>query len=171
MNTLIILGSSRKEGNTAQVARFIQEKTAWDLIDLNAYEFSYYDYEHKNASDDFLPLMNSIITNYDTFIFATPVYWYSMSGVMKVFFDRLTDLMTIEKDLGRKLRGKSMAAISSSGGNHLGDQFWLPFSESANYLGMRFIQGIHTEMEDDSLSKRDILQINTFIEYIKNSVE
>jgi multimeric flavodoxin WrbA len=42
----------------------------------------------------------------------TPVYWYTMSGIMKVFFDRFSDLLRIEKDLGRKLRGKSMAVIS-----------------------------------------------------------
>ena len=32
-----------------------------------------------------------IIEKYDTLIFATPVYWYSMSGIMKVFFDRKND--------------------------------------------------------------------------------
>ncbi|MCP4458779.1 MAG: NAD(P)H-dependent oxidoreductase [Cytophagales bacterium] len=37
---------------------------------------------------------------------ATPVYWYSMSGIMKVFLDRIYDVLTIEKELGRKLHGK-----------------------------------------------------------------
>ena len=63
---------------------------------------------------------------------------------MKVFFDRITDLLTIEKNLGRQLRGKRMAVISTSNGSHLGDQFWLPFSASAQYLGMEFLGGLHT---------------------------
>jgi hypothetical protein len=54
--------------------------------------------------------------------------WYSMSSVMKVFFDSLSDLLETEKDLRRKLRGKNMAAIGCSIGNHIGDAFWMPFS-------------------------------------------
>lgn len=58
---------------------------------------------------DYLNLMKQILDKYETLILATPVYWYSMSGIMKVFFDRLTDLLTIEKEFGRKLRGKKTA--------------------------------------------------------------
>ena len=144
MKKLIILGSSRKDGETAEIAQHLKSISGWDLLDLNDYNFSYYDYEHKNKDDDYLGLMRHIIENYDVLIFATPVYWYSMSGITKVFFDRITDLLTIEKDLGRKLRGKSMAALSCSGGSNLGEYFWLPFSESAEYLGMKYLGNIHT---------------------------
>lgn len=56
----------------------------------------------------------------------------------------VTDLLTFEKELGRQLRGKKMAGISCLIGNNLGDKFWLPFSETAKYLGMEFIGSIHT---------------------------
>jgi len=144
MKKLIILGSSRNDGDTKSLTNELVRKSNWDLIDLNDYNISYFDYEHKNANDDYLTLMRQIIDKYDTLIFATPVYWYSMSGIMKVFFDRITDLLTIEKELGRKLRGKKMAVMSCSIGNNLGDTFWLPFSETANYLGMEYIGHIHT---------------------------
>lgn len=143
MKTVIITGSSRKGGDTAKVAEALAAKSNWDVVDLNDYEIDYYDYEHKNSNDDFLPLMKDLITQYDTFIFATPVYWYAMSGIMKVFFDRITDLLEIEKNLGRKLRGKNMAALSCSVGNNLGDAFWLPFSETAGYLGMNYLGNVH----------------------------
>ena len=119
MKTITILGSSRKDGETYKVIYETVENSDWDIIDLSDYTFSYYDYEHNNRNDDFLPLMKKIVENYDTLIFATPVYWYSMSGIMKVFFDRLTDLLEIDKELGRKLDGKRMGVISSSIGNHL----------------------------------------------------
>ena len=144
MNKVIILGSSRSDGDTKSVVEKIIEKTAWDIIDLNDYDFGYYDYKHMNKEDDFLDLMRMILSKYDTLIFATPVYWYSMSGILKVFFDRITDLLTIEKDLGRKLRGKNMAVISCSNGNNLGEAFWLPFKESAEYLGMSYLTDMHT---------------------------
>lgn len=144
MKKVIIVGSSRNDGDTAALIEKLGKLTNWDVVDLNNYNIGYYDYMHKNKSDDYLGLMRQIITKYDTLIFATPVYWYSMSGIMKVFFDRLTDLLTIEKNLGKQLRGKKMAVISSSMGNNLGDSFWYPFSESAKYLGMQYLGNIHT---------------------------
>ncbi|MBO6516764.1 MAG: NAD(P)H-dependent oxidoreductase [Bacteroidia bacterium] len=153
MNKVIIAGSSRNDGNTLNLVNKLTEKSGWDVINLNDYSFSYYDYQHKNRDDDYLDLMKVIIEKYDTLIFATPVYWYSMSGIMKVFFDRITDLLKIEKELGRKLRGKKMAVVTSSEGGNLGEHFWIPFSESAAYLGMEYIGNIHTLASEDYDSK------------------
>lgn len=162
MAKLIILGSSRKDGAAKAMATTLAEHSGWDLIDLNDYPFSYYDYEHRNREDGYLPLMQRIIADYDTFIFATPVYWYAMSGIMKVFFDRITDLLTIEQPLGRQLRGKKMAAISCSVGNHLGEQFWLPFSETAGYLGMDYLGHLHT-LE----GKTEVEEIKAFVQAVE----
>lgn len=144
MNKLVILGSSRKDGDTKKIVDQLIAFSKWDFIDLNDYNIGYYDYEHKNLDDDYLSLMQKIIRNYDVLIFATPVYWYAMSGIMKVFFDRITDLLDVEKDLGRKLRGKSMAALSCSVGDNLGESFWIPFKETAKYLGMDYLASLHT---------------------------
>lgn len=144
MKKVIISGSSRNDGDTKNLTNEIIKKSAWDIIDLNDYNFTYFDYRHQNSNDDYLKLMKYIIDEYETLILVTPVYWYSMSGIMKVFFDRITDLLTIEKELGRKLRGKRMAVISCSIGNNLGESFWLPFRETANYLGMEYLGGLHT---------------------------
>jgi multimeric flavodoxin WrbA len=144
MKTVLISGSSRNDGDTDTLTTKLIKKSNWDLIDLNDYDFGYYDYEHENKNDDYIKLLRKIIDKYDTLVFATPVYWYSMSGIMKVFFDRITDLLEIEKGLGRKLRGKNMAGISCSIGNNLGDVFWLPFSETADYLGMKYLGSLHT---------------------------
>ena len=102
---VIILGSARKNGNTTKIVDEIAKESGIDVIDLNDYNISHYDYESKNREDDFLPLIRRILEEYDTLIFATPVYWYNMSGIMKVFFDRFSDLIRIEKETGRKLRG------------------------------------------------------------------
>jgi len=143
MRTVIILGSSRKQGNTEYIVDAIIEKTAWQKINLLDYDISHYDYKYQNKDDDFLALMKKIVDDYDTLIFATPVYWYAMSGIMKMFFDRITDLLTIEKDLGRKLRGKQMAVISCSGEDGIEEYFYKPFSKSAEYLGMTYLGQIH----------------------------
>jgi multimeric flavodoxin WrbA len=140
---VIIVGSSRNIGNTSKITEAISNQFHIDVINLNNYQFSYYDYESKNREDDFLLLMRTIISNYDTLIFATPIYWYSMSGIMKVFFDRFSDLIRIEKPTGRQLRGKEFAVISNSHDDEIDYDFYLPFRKSAEYLGMKYIGNKH----------------------------
>jgi multimeric flavodoxin WrbA len=140
---VIILGSSRKNGNTTKIVDEISKDTGIDVIDLSDYSISYYDYESKNKEDDFLPLIRRILEQYDTLIFATPIYWYNMSGIMKVFFDRFSDLIRIEKETGRKLRGKKIGVISNSHDNEIEDSFYIPFKKSADYLGMEYLGHAH----------------------------
>ncbi len=153
MKGVIIVGSARRDGDTARLVQMLAQLSGWPVVDLNDYNISHYDYGHANREDDYLGLMRALIGQYDLFLFATPVYWYAMSGVMKVFFDRLTDLLTIEKGLGRQLRGKAMAAVSVSVGNNLGEHFWLPFSKTAAYLGMNYLGHLHT-LSDDKMEPR-----------------
>jgi len=162
MRTVLVVGSARKDGDTANLVSKIKQYIDWDVIDLNDYQIGYFDYAHSNKDDDYLRLMQNIIANYQTLIFVTPVYWYSMSGIMKVFFDRITDLLTIEKELGRKLRGKNMAVITVSTGGNLDEKFWLPFTESAKYLGMGYLGNLHTLNQD--IDKKILKE---FIEEIK----
>ncbi len=150
---VIIQGSSRSQGNTHKIVSFLEERTGYDSIDLNSMKIGFYDYEFKNQNDDFLPLIKKITEEYDVLIFATPVYWYAMSGVMKVFFDRITDCLQIEKEIGRKLRGKSMGMISCGSDQELKEGFAMPFRESANYLGMRYFGNAHTWIENEMIPK------------------
>lgn len=140
----IILGSAHHDGEAADLARQLADLSGYDLFDLCDYTIGPYDYEHENRNDDFLPLMRKLLSDYEGLLFVTPVYWYAMSGTLKTFFDRLTDLLTIEKELGRQLTGKYMAAVSISYGNHLEELFWLPFQYTADYLEMHYKGGMHT---------------------------
>lgn len=162
MKKVIIVGSSRNDGDTANLTKELLEKSKWDILNLNDYQFSYFDYKHENRNDDYLDLIRKILDTYETLIFITPVYWYSMSGIMKVFFDRFTDLLTIEKELGRKLKGKKMAAVSCSTGENLREYFWLPFIKTAEYLGMEYLGNVHTIS-----GKEHELEITKLIELIE----
>ena len=168
MRKLIILGSSRSDGDTKKITNHLQSKQDMDIINLQDYKISYYDYKHENKDDDFIPLMRKIIANYDTFIFATPIYWYSMSAIMKTFFDRISDLLTIEKELGRKLRGKSMAMISCSGHDDRDPQFGKPFTLTADYLGMEYLGDVHVWVEDEvEISLESKKRMDEFLNKIK----
>jgi len=153
---VIIVGTSRNQGNTTRISQLISEKMNFDVINLNDYQISYYDYESKNIDDDFLPLIKNIIEKYDTLVFSTPVYWYSMSGVMKVFFDRFSDLIRIEKETGRKLRGKKMFVVSNNHDDGMEYDFYLPFRLSAEYLGIEYLGNHHYNCDQKNLEVKEI---------------
>lgn len=159
-NIAVIMGSSRSHGNTkAIVDCYMHVHLNADLFDLNNYQIGYYDYEFKNNADDFMKLYKELLA-YDTIVFATPIYWYTMSAQMKTFFDRISDMLHGEnKALGRLLRGKSMAVISCGSDAQIFDGFEMPFRQSANYLGMQYRGHIHTWLEVDG-------RISTHVENI-----
>lgn len=136
-NPIIILGSSRSHGETRKAVDLIVGTNQIPTIDLKTLNISIYDYEHQNKDDDFMPLMEGIM-EHDLIVLATPVYWYTMSATMKIFLDRLTDLLEIRKDLGRKLRGKNLFIISSIGTTSLPQGFEDAFWQTAKYLNMEY---------------------------------
>lgn len=151
-NTVIILGSARSDGNTRAVVNFLLKNSNFDLVDLNDFKIGYFDYNNIHKDDDFMPLMQKISAQYQRIIFATPVYWYSMSAIMKTFFDRISDLLIWEKELGRTLRGKTMGVVSCSGHDDLKDGFDMPFKESADYLGMEYLGHVHSWAANETIA-------------------
>jgi multimeric flavodoxin WrbA len=141
---VLISGSARNDGDSQLVINYFKQNSNWRLLDLSNYHITPYDYAHLNKADDFLPLIKDILLQQKTIVFLTPVYWYAMSGQLKVFIDRFTDLITIEKEWGRKLKGMGIAVITTSNGNNLGEAFWLPFTNTADYLGMKYLGNLHT---------------------------
>jgi multimeric flavodoxin WrbA len=137
MNKVIIFGSSRSFGNTRKIVDKMLGHSGIELIDLNDFNISPFDYEHRNRNDDFIPLIEKLIA-YDTWIIATPVYWYSMSTQHKIFFDRFSDLLKIRKDLGRKLRSKKMFVIASFQSSYPRG-FEDIFAQICEYLGMEYL--------------------------------
>ncbi|HHX8343974.1 TPA: flavodoxin family protein [Vibrio alginolyticus] len=137
MNIAVILGTSKSDGNTRKLADSFVEQSGAKLFDLSNFNVSFYDYSHENENDDFLPIIYELLS-FDHLVFASPVYWYSMSAQLKVFFDRLSDLLTIEKELGRRLKGKSISVLSTGYNLELPDCFVQPFELTAKYMQLEF---------------------------------
>ena len=136
--SLLILGSNRKNSLTESITRNSLADTEFDVIDLLDYKIAHFNYDgNYPADDEFETIINKMLS-YDNIIFATPVYWYSMSGVMKVFFDRLTDLITIKRDTGRQLRGKSASMVAVGTDPAIPDGFETPFKHTSAYLGINY---------------------------------
>ena len=137
MKTAIILATSRADGNTHQLVDLYLKHQPCDLFNLKDYVISPYDYQHNNQNDDFITLIN-VLVKYDHLIFATPVYWYAISAQTKLFVDRLSDLLTIEKALGRALNGKSCSILATGTDTKAPDCFIEPFKLTAKYFGIDY---------------------------------
>lgn len=139
-SAIIIFGSSRANGGTRKAVNKVFEVLGetLPLMDLADYALKEYDYEFKQH-DDFEAMIQNVV-QYDVIILATPVYWYSVSAKMKVFIDRLSDLLSIYKAQGRRLRGKKLAVIASYHTYPDGkDGFLQPLQNTAAYLGMSYL--------------------------------
>lgn len=135
-NPIIIFGSSRPKGSTWSAICELNHDRDIPVIDLNTLNITSYDYENKNRDDDYLPLMEKVL-KHNPIILATPVYWYSMSAQMKIFIDRLTDCISIRKDIGKSLKGKTLYVLASYSTN-LPEGFELPFSQTCTYMSMYY---------------------------------
>jgi multimeric flavodoxin WrbA len=136
--TLIILASNRKESNTEKFVKEIYGDNPYQLINLLDYKISPYSYTGKYSTDDGFNDIINVMKEYDDYVFATPVYWYSMSGLMKTFLDRLTDLTAEHKETGKSLKGKSASVIIAGSDLQLPIGFEVPFISTAQYFGMIF---------------------------------
>lgn len=143
MNLVAILGSANSSGQTARITRLCLERLGGDLIDLNQYSISPWDYGHRNRDDGFLGIARQMAAA-DGIIFATPVYWYSMSAQLKIFYDRLSDLVSghplvaANKVLGRSLAGRHTWLIATGSDADPPPGFEGPFRLTSQYFGMRY---------------------------------
>ena len=120
-----------------------------EVVDLAAMKISAYDYEHRNRGDDFEPLIERVL-DFDQIIFASPVYWYAASPAMKVFLDRISDLLDLPEllDEGRRLRGKRAFVICTSIYDEVAPSFIAAFQETFRYLGMPYGGCLHANCHD-----------------------
>lgn len=135
--TIAILGSSRNNGNTMLALRAMLGEHPAEIIDISACNITPYDYKHQNLEDDFRPVAVEMSES-DLIIFATPVYWYSMSSQLKTFFDRFTDLLSVHQELGQKLKGKECCLVVSGDDDELTAGFDMPIKKTCDYMQMPF---------------------------------
>ncbi len=168
-STIAILGSARSQGNTRQLLDYIAGEQQMDIVDLLEVNISHYDYEHRNSSDDFVPLFKKIL-DYDNIVFATPVYWYGPSTEMKVFIDRLTDPLDLEalKDFGRKLRGKKTYLVCTSSSECASQMFLDPLVATFTYLGMKYRGHVHGNCRDGFVISKYVSDVEVFLDLIRS---
>ncbi|GAB1309510.1 flavodoxin family protein [Urechidicola sp. KH5] len=160
--TIIIQASSRSKGDSSKITQFLQSKIDFDLLDLNTLKIEHYDYNYSNEKDDFLSTVTTIASNYENIIFITPIYWYTMSGLLKVFLDRFSDLLKVHKDIGRSFRGKTVGLISVNNSEAYLKHFEEPIELSCQYLGMNFKSYVHAPVIDNQINPTSQIELIEF---------
>lgn len=151
---VVLLASSRPTGNTFALAKLMFPDDSTPIVDLAALNIGYYSYSNTHADDDFLPLVEQLMIS-PVWVLATPLYWYSMSAQAKTFLDRLSDLLSLRKTLGHKLRGKGFAVVCAGSDPELPSSFNQPFELTCSYLGMRFLGSCYAQFDSDRLVNTD----------------
>lgn len=140
-NVLIITGSARAAGNTACAVQRLRDtlRSPVQLVDLSVREIRNFEYGRFDDRDDFRSIVGLMIAS-EHVVFATPVYWYAMSAIMKTFFDRFTDLLNDQQDrmTGRALVGRKIWLIATGTDADMPPGFTEPFSRTAEYFGMEW---------------------------------
>jgi len=135
---LVIVGSTRRNSRTEKAVDELCPYKKFEMVHLCELEIRQYDYMHElNADDDFESIVEKL-RDVDVIVFASPVYWYSMSGRMKVFFDRMTELLSTYKDVGRSLRGKECWVIATGAEAAAPKGFEDAFRLTAGYFHLEY---------------------------------
>ena len=148
MSVAAILGSARSDGNAARLLNAVLAGQATREFDLGVLYVRDYAYGRPVGADDFLGVVEAVAES-EAVLFATPVYWYAMSGVLKRFFDRMTDLVTVHKPLGRRLAGRSVWVVACGSDPVLPNGFEVPFRATAAYFGMDYGGVLYVPMRED----------------------
>lgn len=165
MSRAVIYASARANGNTAKLLAYWRASASEDLIiDLTQRSILPFSYQQDTRSDDFMETIHTLI-EIKHWLWVTPVYWYSMTTWHKLFLDRMTDLLTGNKALGRKLRGKSFSVLANSASETLPACFSQTFELTANYLGMTWLGAEHVPVMNDQIDALALpLAVNTLHE-------
>ncbi|AFH63421.1 flavodoxin family protein [Paenibacillus caseinilyticus] len=117
MGIAVLYGSSRRNGNTDILAARLAEGREADHLYLSDYRLQpIVDYRHEEPGpypdDDYHELIGRVLAA-DALVFATPIYWYGISGVLKTFFDRWSQsLRESRKEFLAGLAGKPAYVIA-----------------------------------------------------------
>lgn len=100
MNIVFVNASPNYDGCTYQIGERLLKGIQHDVLQMSDYKISQYG---KVYEDDQMVDLLKQLKEYDTLVIGSPVYWYTVSGILKTFIDRLYLLPEAEYLKGKKL--------------------------------------------------------------------
>lgn len=101
MNKIIFMnGSPNKDGNTYHIGEGLLKHVDHDVLQISDYRISQYGQVYED--DQIKEILNKL-KDCDTLVIGSPIYWYTVGGILKTFIDRLYMLPEAENLRGKKL--------------------------------------------------------------------
>ena len=97
---LFVNSSPNREGNTYRIGEELLKDKEHDVLQLADYRISQYG---QVFEDDEMKEVLKEMDKYDILVIGSPVYWYTVGGMLKTFIDRLYMLPEAEALRGKKL--------------------------------------------------------------------
>ncbi|CAG9614597.1 Putative NAD(P)H-dependent FMN-containing oxidoreductase YwqN [Bacillus rhizoplanae] len=119
----VLHGSSRSNGNTEQLTHMMLEGVHAEEVYLRSHTIQPIT-DQRHDAEGFQPIHDDYegitkrMLEHDTIVFATPLYWYGMSGYMKNFVDRWSQsLRDASLHFKERMQGKKMYVVIVGGDN------------------------------------------------------
>ena len=147
---LFVLGSARREGNTELLARRAAEQLPADvdqrwlrLADHPVPDFVdvRHDAQVLPPTDDNVKLLLDATLTATDVVIATPLYWYSVSGLTKRYLDYWSNWLRVPgADFKATLAGRTLWGVTALADEEqvVADPLIGTLNHSAAYMGMRF---------------------------------
>ncbi|ANK62875.1 flavodoxin family protein [Loigolactobacillus backii] len=119
MKIVLITGSSRQASNSTYLAKTMLAGLPFTELELKTFTLQpivdhRHDREWPRVADDYPRLIKQVLTA-QVIIFATPIYWYGMSGLMKTFIDRWSESLKLVQGFREGMKGKQVYLVLVGG--------------------------------------------------------
>lgn len=139
MSIAVIYGGNRSNGNTETLTKKVTQGVVVEEIFLKDYVIEpIIDKRHaeegfSEVNDDYNSIIDRIL-QHDILIFSTPIYWYSMTGVMKNFIDRWSQTLRDNKYSDFKVQMSQKSAYVIAVGGDEPNMKGLPLIQQFRYI-------------------------------------
>lgn len=122
MRIAVLQGSTRDGGNTEQLTKVLMEGVPYTEILLREKRIlPIHDQRHMeggfdSVEDDYDEVIRQVL-EHDVIVFASPVYWYSISGLLKNFMDRWSQSLRDSRYNFKELMARKTAYAVIVGGD------------------------------------------------------
>ncbi|RDW22376.1 flavodoxin family protein [Oceanobacillus arenosus] len=169
MKVAVIHGSTRENGNTEYLTYhavpkekgthiYLRDHFIQPIIDERHDAFGFH-----QVSDDHEKLITQML-EHDIIVFATPIYWYGLSGPMKIFIDRWSQIMKTPhfSHFRGDLKQKQAYLIAVGGDNPRvkGLPLIQQFNYICQYYGMTFAGYVIGKASRPGEMKHDLTALN-----------
>ena len=152
MEKILFMNSSpNRDGNTYRIGEELLKDKEHDVLQMADYRISQYG---QVFDDDEIKDVLKKIDECDVLVIGSPVYWYTVSGMLKTFIDRLYMLPEAEA-----LRGKKLYLFAQGSAPNQDTVKSIEFlSNRLSYLMGMELKGVVTDSSDgkEILSKMKI---------------